>query len=120
MDTLKGLSVLLVEDEYLIALDAEQILKGVGADRVEIVATFDEACSRARDGAFDLAVLDINLNGRPSFPIGEIIQSRGIPLVFASGYDLRSRQHPELGAAPCVVKPYTAARLREAVIAALG
>ncbi len=120
MDPLKGRSVLLVEDEFLIALDAEQILKDLGADRVEVVATFDEACARARDAAFDLAVLDINLNGRLSFPIGEIIQNRGIPLVVASGYDLRSRQYAQLNAAPCVVKPYTAARLREAVIAALG
>ncbi len=119
MDPLKGLSVLLIEDEFLIALDAEQILKDLGADRVDMVATFNEGCARARDAVFDLAVLDINLNGQLSFPIGEIIQGRGIPLVFASGYDRRSRQHPELNAAPRVIKPYTAARLGEAVITAL-
>jgi DNA-binding response OmpR family regulator len=119
MAALSGLSVLLVEDEFLIALDAEQLLKALGAARVDIVATFDEAERRARNGEFDLAILDINLNGRLSFPIGQIIMDLGIPVVFASGYDLREGPPTGLESVLCVTKPYSAAKLKDAVAAAL-
>src|SRR5262245_16646304 len=91
MTDLAGLSVLLIEDEFLIALDAEQILKDLGAARVEIVATFDEAQQRAETAQFDIAVLDVNLNGQMSFPIAGTFRRRGIPVVFATGYQLADR-----------------------------
>jgi CheY-like chemotaxis protein len=117
MNVLNGLSVLLVEDEYLIALDAQQILKDLGAAKVETVPTFDQAVHMAREGQFDLVVLDVNLNGQLSFPIAEVVRQRGIPLIFASGYDLRERTS-EFGDVPCVTKPYSHARLMLALDAA--
>ncbi len=119
MNTLAGLSVLLVEDEYLIALDAEQILKDLGAEKVEVIASWDDAEAYARDGQFDLAVLDVNINGKFSFPIADIIRGRGIPFVFASGYELGNRSPSDLGGAICVTKPYTSDRLKGALSAAL-
>jgi CheY-like chemotaxis protein len=120
MQGFAGLSVLLVEDEYLIALDAEQILKGLGVENVEIVASFKDAERRAADGAFDVAVLDVNLNGQYSFPIATTIGQRGIPYVFASGYELRDRSQAGLDDAVCVTKPYTSDRLKDALSAALA
>jgi CheY-like chemotaxis protein len=120
MQPFDGLSVLLVEDEYLIALDAEQILKGLGVNKVEIVASFNEAEKRAADGRFDLAVLDVNINGQFSFPIATTIGRRGIPFVFASGYELRGRLEPGFDNTVCVTKPYTSDRLKEALSAALA
>ncbi|MCC7251359.1 response regulator [Hyphomicrobium sp.] len=119
MTTLTGLSVLLVEDEYLIALDAEQILKDLGVEEVEVIASWDAAEKRAKDGQFDLAVLDVNINGKFSFPIANIIRDRGIPFVFASGYELRNRSPSDLGGAVCVTKPYTSDRLKDALTAVL-
>lgn len=119
MTTLAGLSVLLVEDEYLIALDAEEILKDLGVEQVEVIASWDAAEKRAKDGKFDLAVLDVNINGQLSFPIADIIRDRGIPFVFASGYELRNRSLSDLGGAVCITKPYTSDRLKEALFAAL-
>jgi CheY-like chemotaxis protein len=120
MQNFAGLSVLLVEDEYLIALDAEQILKGLGVERIEIVASFKDAEKRAADSRFDVAVLDVNINGQYSFPIATAIGQRGIPYVFATGYELRDRSEAGLGDAICVTKPYTSDRLRDALAAALA
>jgi DNA-binding response OmpR family regulator len=119
MPVFDGLSVLLLEDEYLIALDAEQILKTLGIEKVEIVADLDLAEKRAEDGQFDLAVLDVNINGRPSFPIAKALCRRGVPVVFASGYELRDRQLSGFESAIHVTKPYTSACLRDALVAAL-
>jgi CheY-like chemotaxis protein len=122
MNDFAGLSVLLVEDEYLVALDAAEVLKELGVAKVETIATFDGAQKRAAEGQFDLAVLDVNLNGRYSFPIAESIAKRGIPVVFASGYALGEGDHlaSGLGDAICVTKPYTRQRLKEALSAALA
>ena len=119
MQRFDGLSVLLLEDEYLIALDAEQILKGLGIEKVEIVATLDRAEQRAEDGQFDLAVLDVNINGQPSFPIAKAFARRGVPVVFASGYELRDRQLSGFENAIHITKPYTSACLQGALSAAL-
>lgn len=120
MQDFAGLSVLLVEDEYLIALDAAEILKGLGVGKVETVATFEGAEKRAANGAFDVAVLDVNINGRYSFPIAQIVGGRGIPVVFATGYELRDRPAAGLEDAVCVTKPYTSERLKEALSAVLA
>jgi CheY-like chemotaxis protein len=120
MGSLVGISVLLVEDEYLIALDAEQILKGLGVANVEIASTLHEGEKCVEEGRFDLAVLDVNLNGQFSFPIAETLRRRGIPVVFASGYELRDRTPAGFEAGVCVTKPYTSERLKEALSAALA
>jgi CheY-like chemotaxis protein len=119
MSKLAGISVLLVEDEYLIALDVEQILKALGVGSVEIAANWERATERAGDGRYDLAVLDVNINGRLSFPIAEMLTRRGIPVVFASGYDLRHRVSAEFDGV-CLTKPYTSDRLRDVLSTALA
>jgi CheY-like chemotaxis protein len=119
MASLAGLSVLLIEDEFLIALDAEQILKDLGAAKVEIVATFEDAQRRAETAQFDVAVLDVNLNGQMSFPIASTFRRRGIPVVFATGYQLADRSSFEFKDAVCVGKPYTSDGLKLALLRAL-
>lgn len=120
MAVLTGLSVLLVEDEYLIALDAEQMLRDLGAGEVEIVSTFDSAKKYTQEGDFDLAVLDVNINGELSFPIAEILKDRSIPVVFASGYALRERPMAGFEGGVCVNKPYSVEGLRKALSTVLG
>ena len=120
MTTLSGLSVLLVEDEYLIALDAEQMLRDLGAKDVEIVSTFENAKTYTREGRFDIAVLDVNINGQLSFPLAEILKSRNIPVVFATGYSLRERPIAGFEGGVCVGKPYTVEGLRKALSTALN
>lgn len=120
MTNFSALSVLLVEDEFLIALDAEQLLRDLGVNSVEIAATFKAAEKRANEGAFDLAVLDLNLNGELSLPIAELLRKRGIPVVFASGYELKNRPLSGFETDVYITKPYTGERLQKALTAALG
>lgn len=117
MTPLAGASVLLLEDEYLIALDAEQILAELGAAAVDIVGTLGDARKRADSGRYDLVVLDVNINGEMSFEVAELFKARGIPIVFATGYELRGRSWPDRSIH--VAKPYTLERMRDATAAAL-
>lgn len=119
MRTLDGARVLLLEDEFLIALDAEQILQELGAREVETTSTLSEAEERALVGRYDVALLDVNVNGQMSFRLAESLRSRGVPVVFATGYELKERSLPDIDPALCVSKPYTSERLRQALRAAL-
>jgi CheY-like chemotaxis protein len=118
MQNLEGACVLLLEDEFLIALDAEQILKDLGVRQVETAATLSDAEARAREGRFDVALLDVNINGEMSFGLAQSLRARGVPVVFATGYELKDRPGPEIGL--CVSKPYTSERLRQVLCAALA
>lgn len=116
---LAGLSVLLLEDEFLIALDAEEILTGLGAKQVEIVNTLAAARGALEHAGYDLALLDINVNGEMSFPVAEAFAAEQIPVVFASGYEMRTPPKLNGTPAPCVSKPYTREDLKLVVVAAL-
>lgn len=111
---LNEIRVLLVEDEFLVALEAEEILKDFGVRSVEIVNTFEKASVIAEENRFDVAVLDINLNGKLSLPIARSLTARGVPVVFTTGYE-KSRDEPEIGVVARIMKPYSAATLKAAV-----
>lgn len=70
------------------------------------------------DHDFDIALLDVNLDGRPSWPIATLIQERGVPVVFSTGYSESFARPAALIDVPSVAKPYETvlllARLREA------
>ena len=121
MNPFSELSVVLLEDEYLIALDAEQNLEVLGVKRVRVVNTLAGAAAIAEAGDVDVAILDLNINGEMSFEVAEMFRKKGIPIVFASGYELRDRFDADLeGAAVHLRKPYTAESLKDALEAALS
>jgi DNA-binding response OmpR family regulator len=119
MKTLSGLDVLLVEDEFLIALDAEEMLRELGAASVTVASTFENAQKVIADQKFDLAILDVNLNGRKSFPLADELLKRGTAVVFGTGYNLLTRQMDGYEAGVCVTKPYTATSLQKGLAAVL-
>lgn len=120
MKTIAGLNVLLVEDEFLIALDAEEMLRELGAASVTIASSFDDAQKVIAEKAFDLALLDVNLNGQKSFPLADQLLKRNTPVVFGTGYNLLARQMDGYESGVCVTKPYTAASLQRGLAAVLG
>jgi CheY-like chemotaxis protein len=117
---LSGLSVLLLEDEFLIALDAQEILTGLGAAQVEIVNTLAAARDALETAGFHLALLDINVNGEMSYPVAERFAAENVPVVFASGYELRDPPTLNGTPVPCISKPYTRDDLKSVVVAALA
>jgi CheY-like chemotaxis protein len=118
MQPFDGLSILLLEDEYLIAVDAEQSLTGFGVARVKIVNSLQGAAEAAGEGGIDVAILDININGETSYGIAKQFRSQGIPVIFASGYGIHKRDAPDVDGAIYLSKPYTREALRDAVAAA--
>jgi DNA-binding NtrC family response regulator len=80
--------VLLVEDEYFIADDMAQAFEAKGLHVIGPVGTLQEAMGLIEnDGPIDGAVLDINLRGEMAFPLAVALYERGVPFIFATGYD---------------------------------
>jgi CheY-like chemotaxis protein len=85
---LAGRRVLLVEDEYFIADDTARIFEAGGAEVIGPVASMDEALALVADTPrLDGAVLDINLQGEMAYLVADALAQRGVPYVFATGYD---------------------------------
>ncbi len=78
------------------------------------LAELDEAVTLAKQAEFDLAILDVNLNGKPVTPVVEILIARGLPFVFASGYGQRGVPEPYRGR-PTLQKPFQAEALAQAI-----
>ena len=85
----RRLRVLVVEDEILVAMLIEDMLADLGFEVLGPAMRLDAALKMALDESFDLAVLDVNLANEQSFPVAQLLQERGIPFVFATGYGLR-------------------------------
>jgi len=119
---LSGKRCLVLDDEFLIALDIQQMLERAGAAQVECVASASEAVELLRrEPAFDLAVLDVKLSGleRDSLGVAQALATKGTPFVFLTGMrvdDLHARQFPDV---PVIEKPYDATALLNAVYRAL-
>jgi CheY-like chemotaxis protein len=82
----KPACVLVVEDEMLVAMMLEGMLRDFGY-RVIKAARVAKAVGLVTTEAIDVAILDVNLAGEPSYKVAEELRRRGIPFVFASGYD---------------------------------
>lgn len=84
---LQGLTVFVVEDEALVALNLEDMLSDLGCTIVGPamrVATARQMLSEAFEA--DIAILDVNVAGEVVFPVAEELASKGIPIIFATGY----------------------------------
>lgn len=109
------LRILLVEDEAVIALTAEDMIEELGCTVAAHAASVAEALERVAADEFDLALLDINLNGHMSTPVAEALQRQGKPFIFTTGYGSAGRQG-EFAQVPVVAKPYTLTTLGRAIL----
>lgn len=81
-----GKSVLVVEDEPMLSLDLQDILTDLGFAVAGAAERIEPALELARMLAFDVAVLDVNIGDQSILPVAEIVDGRGLPIVFATGY----------------------------------
>lgn len=116
---LSGQRILIVEDETLLALDLEEILKGWGAEVLGPVPSVEKALQVLSDERPDAATLDMNLRGDSSHPVAAALVSRDIPFVFVSGYSEADSRVHAIREARVVKKPYREADLFEALVAVL-
>ncbi|WP_245329211.1 response regulator [Bradyrhizobium centrolobii] len=116
---LAGLRVLVIEDEALVMMLLEDTLAEAGCEIAGVASRVDEALEKAAALTFDVAVLDVNLNGRQTFDVARCIAGRGIPFVFATGYGAASLLSG-FGDTPILQKPFQQCDLEAALRLALA
>ncbi len=115
---LAGLRIFVVEDNGLIALDVEQLLEDAGAIIVGPFANLPDGLAAAANQKFDVALLDVNLNGQAVWPLATVIRGREIPIVLATGYSDAMSRPQHFAGLPAVAKPYDDAVLLKQLAAA--
>jgi CheY-like chemotaxis protein len=111
--------ILVVEDEVMIRMLLEDMLAELGYTVAAAAAGLDEALELARNAEFDLAILDVNLNGQPISPVADVIAARGMPFVFATGYGERGLPHTHRDR-PTLKKPFQLDNLKRTLQGALN
>ncbi|GAA0571658.1 HWE histidine kinase domain-containing protein [Caenispirillum bisanense] len=100
------LRVLVVEDNLIIALDAETAFLSLGCEQVTLAGSNGQAAQLLAAEQFDFALLDVNLGPETSFPTAAALQADGVPFAFATGYGDASEYPAEMQAVPRLTKPY--------------
>lgn len=122
-DQLAGLHVLILEDEFLIAMDVEQLCRDHCAVETTIVRAMEELDADTSWRQANAAVIDLMLAGTSTLPFAARLRDDGVPFVFASGYGDTDELARDFPGVPIVSKPYggqdlidalNAARLRQA------
>lgn len=112
-------TILIVEDEPLIAMMLEDFLDSLGHTVKGICESVGEARIAVEEGGFDLAILDVNLKGENIWPVASEMRARGIPFVIASGGHV-DPPPAEFDNVPMIDKPYTIDRVTPAIDEALA
>lgn len=100
-----GCRVLLIEDESLVMMLLEDTLAEMGCVVVGRAAQWRDALEKASSLSFDLAILDVNLNGYQTLDIADRLVQRNIPFVFATGYGATGLL-ARFGHVPILQKPF--------------
>jgi CheY-like chemotaxis protein len=117
---LRDRRILVVEDEYLIAIALKDNLESLGSIVVGPVPSVEKAIKTiASETRIDVAIVDINLGGAMAYPVADALLARKIPFVFTSGYEddvLRTR-YPQIKNCH---KPYLFANMEQSLIRAIS
>jgi CheY-like chemotaxis protein len=117
---LRDRRILVVEDEYLVAMSLRDVLESVGSVVVGPVPSVEMALETiASEPQIDAAILDINLGGVKAYPVADMLLARSIPFIFTSGYEehvLRAR-YPKIRNCQ---KPCPFPKMEEALAAAMS
>jgi CheY-like chemotaxis protein len=117
---LDGVRILVVDDEFMIALDIEATLLEAGADVVALCMTLSEALSVAALEKVSIATLDIRLGRDTSEAVAALLTERGIPFIFYSGQSLPNEMRERWPLSLLVAKPAEPRQLVDALAAALS
>lgn len=112
----RGLRVMIVEDQALIAMDLEASLNESGAVVASVCASAAQALRALESTEIDAAILDFHLAGESSLAVAEALEKRGIPFIFATGQGDETAMPPRFAAKATMRKPYDVNQ----IMAALG
>ncbi len=110
--------VLLVEDNFIIALDLADLVREAGVEPVGPVASVADALAKLAQGGIEAAILDVNLGEEDALAVADELGRNAIPFAFATGYNARDVLPPEHAGVPVLAKPYNGTEVR-AVLAVL-
>ncbi|MEO1656490.1 MAG: response regulator [Pseudomonadota bacterium] len=108
--------ILLLEDEPIIAMLAEDLLRSLGASEIEREATLADAERAVNGPSFDAALVDVDLQGESSLSLAGELKRAGTPVVLASGYSHLTREAADDFIV--IAKPFTLAKLKTAFLQA--
>ncbi len=107
--------VLLVEDEFLILMFLDSVLTRMGYEVAAKASNLDQGFAAISNGeAYDVAILDVNLNGSLSYQLADELRAADIPVLFSTGYG-RNGLADEYKDWPVIQKPYSEPELRKAL-----
>lgn len=112
-----GTRILIVEDQPFVAFAATDMIEGLGGIVVEVAATVEQGIEACARGEFEIALLDIDLDGRSSAPIAAALAAGGKPFLLTTGFDGRKIEGFEN--VPLLVKPYIQSQLGRGLAALL-
>ncbi len=107
-----GRRILVVEDEFLIRMLLEDMLTDLGYELAGVAGRLGEALQLAETTDFDLAILDVNLDGHDVYPVADLIAGRGLPFMFVTGYGGRGLPDAYRDR-PTLQKPFQLGELRK-------
>ena len=105
-------TILVVEDDYILATDLGETLKELGGRCIRIARTVHEALS-AIDDRIQFATVDVKVGGETCLAVVQALMTRRVPFIYVSGYP--ETDHIRLPEAPWVSKPVDSATLRGAI-----
>jgi CheY-like chemotaxis protein len=117
---LAGFSILVLEDEYLIAMDVEQLCREHGAKEAVLIRELGGIDDSIAARHFDVAVIDAMLDGHSTLDFARRLRDRKVPFVFATGYDDAAERFADFPGVPVVGKPYSGEELIEAITRVAG
>jgi CheY-like chemotaxis protein len=109
-----GYAVLLVEDEVMIRMMVADMLEELGHSVVGEAGEVGQAIKLVQSTEFDLAILDVNLNGQMITPVADVIKASKRPFIFATGYGVAGIPEGYRGQRT-LQKPFTIEKLAEMV-----
>ncbi len=114
--TLDGLTILVAEDEALIALDIEMVIEDFGGRVIGPYGTLEQVLDAVETGGFDIALLDIMLGRDEVFPAAERLRTAGIPFAFHSGHGVPTLNGGLYEHTPTLHKPCLPEKLASALV----
>jgi CheY-like chemotaxis protein len=115
---LAGRRVLIIEDEMLVLMALEDMMGDFGCTSITVAGNLEDALALVAARPFDLATLDVNLNGQRSYPIADALNDAGVPFAFSTGYGGHGVDEG-YGVHPVIDKPFDGPQLEQVLTALL-
>ena len=117
---LAGLRILVVEDEWMVAMMIQDALRQWKCEIIGPVPTIDLALAAVQQHTLDGALLDSNLNGRVITPVAEELSARAVPFIMVTGYASSALDVEVVRTAPRIIKPFADKQLAETMMEVFG